>query len=114
MTDEELIAELEAAESGAMYLDAEIWKHVAGDQASALDIPPAYTVSLDCALRLVPDGAWLRIQHQRGWDTHEKTCSAGFDIGQSPYAMYATAATLPLAMCLAALKWRAIQSSPTA
>jgi hypothetical protein len=114
MTLAEIISTLEADDHGSMAMDWEIWRCVAGEDASALDLPPPYTVSLDAAIRLAPDGAWLNLGHRRDRDTQDKVCSAGFDVGQSPYGMYACAATLPLAMCLAALKWRAAITSSQA
>lgn len=67
----DLIARLEKEPSGSLALDREVWEAVAGDDASALEIPPAYTVSLDRALTLVPKGRYVKLQidrtHDRAW-----------------------------------------------
>ena len=53
-----LIARLEAAAHGSFDLDREIWEYVAGDDASKLDLPPAYSVSLAPEIAGDGDGYW--------------------------------------------------------
>lgn len=94
MAENPLIRKVEKAEHGSMALDYEIWAHVAGDDASKLDIPPAYSVSIDRAMSLVPDARWVSVE--RWHNGRGKVAIFGCD-------QYFEAATPALALCAAAL-----------
>lgn len=92
---DDLIAKLEAAESGSRELDVAIWDALGG---WSVNNPPSYTTSLDAALALaerVLPGWFLSLDtsgvHARLW------------IGERP-SFAGLAATAPLALCIAILK----------
>lgn len=112
MTD--LIERLKAAETGSRELDVEIAEDVLGqivewvgaenEPAEVLRIMPLdhgvmwelphYTTSLDAAMTLVSKGETVEI-----WRTFKGKCVA--DVGRD-HGVY-SGATLPLALCIAAL-----------
>lgn len=118
---ESIIARLEKGETGSK-IDAELHKArwpsakfterapgvlLIGEGGGAMVVhQPYYTTSLDAALSLAPEIAWLNMGHRRG-DDGERVCYAGFDLDKRPYTAGARAATFPLALCIAALRARA-------
>ena len=125
-----LIEKLEKATGPSQELDAEIaiavgvappsgeggwwrckkpnwqWKHAAHEPTTPPWEPARYTSSIDAALTLVPEGLdeeMKRARHRKGWRVNLWEPSR---VGQS-----ADAQTLPLALCIAALKARAYTES---
>jgi hypothetical protein len=111
----DLIARLVEAKTGSFVLDGEIWKVVCPKRFENLLRPPAYTVSLDAALTLVPEGfavACLGI-----WPG-ERASLKILGTHKAPDGRYwhehtdgiweAEGATAPLAVCVGALKAREI------
>jgi hypothetical protein len=126
MTDSErdrlgdLIAKLEAAPKGAGKLDVEIDLAVnpnmkqpaermdptlfVGNRFGYEHSPPRYTTSLDAALTLVPNRCDVG---NIGWDPSGNACSLQeFSNGHVHSVAVGYAVTLPLAVCIAALKAR--------
>lgn len=103
----ELIAKLEKAEAGSRELDACIAEMLSPSDDPAYDAmlygdyPPRYTTSIDAALTLVPERTQLAL-NRTGFEDQADTCRAEVDWSNSTWAD-----TLPLALCIAALKARA-------
>ena len=120
MTD--LIARLEAATEGSLELDAEIWMTLypnwrnfprTEDGGWITDMGKSaraygYTTSLDAAMTLVPEGAFVEL-HISPKGT---SCDAEVSLNDGKFLIAddtvktSTAATAPLALCIAALKAR--------
>lgn len=115
-----LISRLEAAESGSRELDIEItifvFPKVVRRHANfyindlRIEIQP-YTTSLDAALTLVPEGwfVWGLSDHRTSvhyfGDKHEHVCwRASLQTIEGGRLTVASAKTLHLALCIAALK----------
>jgi hypothetical protein len=93
----DLIAQLKAASEGSQGLNIEISLLVLPQRSSELALRD-YTRSLDAALTLVPEGrAWVVRDLKPG-------CYAAIFTGQDRGV--AKAATVPLALCIAALRVR--------
>lgn len=102
----ELIKRLEEAAEGSEELDVAIVREVFGyEKDNPLWHCLPYTTSLDAALTLVPEGTAIEMTGEagaEGWgtrltDDHSKETMA-------------LSTTLPLALCIAALKAREVQS----
>lgn len=101
-----LISVLQTAKEGSEYLDYSVQRVLFGMTKPV----PEYTRSLDAALRLVPEG-WTINRLSQLTD-----CRGGFagwvgDIYRAtdaviPYPSCGTAASAPLALCLAAMRAR--------
>lgn len=109
MTAEQLIAALEAADGARYVLDQAIAKLVLPADILARVVPPPYTVSIDAALTLVPEGwRWSLDWTQR---PHYQDCgradlyAPGSGI-KPPDVCDVYAATPAIALCIAALKAR--------
>lgn len=105
---DELIAKLEAAKEGSRELDAEIFEAWSGKSAyhdargfsgatvrKMIQGLPAYTTSIDAALTLVPDGLFYELRSQ-----YRTACIRK----RGRVTDSAKAATIPLALCIAALR----------
>lgn len=102
MTD--LIERLEKATGPDREIDHDIRKTVEGwHENTRLTQVPLYTTSIDAALTLVPEGVhWqLRTSEVPGWFT---SCWGDFGVTWAQYS----AASPAIALCIAALKARAI------
>lgn len=104
MTLSELIAALEAADGPGLDLDEAIKTGLSREGVWVpLGLPP-YTVSLDAALTLVPEGCGFTLNVNR--DTSEAEVF-GEETGTSPWVIVHPARRTPaLALCIAALKAR--------
>lgn len=67
---------------------------------------PEYTRSLDAAMTLGLADGWVNMDHRRNSETGERECHFHWDLSPALYTAGATAATFPLACCIAALKAR--------
>ncbi len=107
----DIIAELEKAEAGSRELDRIIFELVKGrkrhistfEQYESSEILPRYTVSIDAALILVPEGhEWetgSNLENQKGW------AKVGDNVWDECFEdIVVIAATPALALCIAALK----------
>lgn len=108
-----LITRLEAATEGSIELDRLIWEAVAGEKARKLELPPCFTISLDDAISLVPEGyAWRigKIHHGYTRDVKFFVFEASVSFQAGPGApierYYRHGKTMTLALCIAALKAR--------
>lgn len=127
MTIDELIARLEAATGPNRKLDSEICRaagwEVRADKKFGGDYyqprknytwqdVPAYTASIDAALTLVPEGWSVQSLSQSldltWWDcTLERVCCEdGLFLGSGVEVTADARPSLPLALCIAALKAR--------
>lgn len=99
MTNEELIAALEAADGPSFTLEQEIFRSI-NPHATKLSIPNNYTASIDAALMLVPEGMTIGLMSVG--DVYH------FGIGENDRQaqFYAVASHPAIAICIAALKAR--------
>ncbi len=97
MMTADLIARLEAASAGSEVLDTAIKKVVGRNDPAACWEAKPYTTSLDAAVALVPD--------ELGWMIRRLPSGACMAVVEM--CRPAHAATVPLAVCIAALKARA-------
>ena len=99
----DLIAKLEAATEGSHEFDGLIWDTLGPVKPRSIH---RYTSSLDAALTLVPEGCDVDMQTRKryamvaDWRGRDHGVPLGSSIG---------VATLPLALCIAALKARVDQ-----
>lgn len=126
---DELIARLEAASEGDTGLrvigglDDQIWRLVNDKQwfftgwQYDLKEAPRYTTSIDAALTLVPEGWFIKLRCGKPVGAEGEFChceldcdadSIGRDLDDDEpmYAKALNAPTLPLALCIAALRAR--------
>lgn len=104
---EELIRRLEQASGPShelnMMIARECWEWLGCTYVDS-DVPD-FVGSIDAALTLWPDDGWPNIGKRRDHNDPNKTFyHAGFELGRAPYYCGGCAATIPLAMCIAALK----------
>jgi hypothetical protein len=115
--------ELDAAIVKALYPDAHVGIYIVGDEeptvfhASPLVADkrtlPAFTGSIDAAMTLAQPNWWWSASAPLspaayGYSREDqRTPRAGFEMTEEPYSAGARAATIPLAICAAALRARA-------
>lgn len=100
---ERLLSLLQDAPAGAYALDKAIWRYLLPNASHRDDVPPPYTVSLDAARSLCVSGTlWAVGSMEDGpfarlvWPQKDGGYIGGY--------FEATAATAPLALCIAALR----------
>jgi hypothetical protein len=113
MKNADLIAKLEAATEGSLYLDQYIWEAKEGVEGTHSSVAarvvsrafPPYTTSLDAALMLVPEG-WAWIVEDTVWrdgsSGREGIGACVWNCSEKPPIRRAE--TPPLALCIACLR----------
>ena len=105
----ELIEGLEAAAGPSTKLDEMIVVALSGQDPMDFDGPwdaPAYTASLDAAMTLIPEGADWMADNFDG--PHDRRCTATIYAGGPGHE--ASGSSPALALCIAALRARALSS----
>lgn len=111
MTDlEKLIERLEAATEGSRHLDSIIhWQRFDGIGTGYRQDAPAYTSSIDVAMTLFKSRDGYGALHMFWFEGSKGATVKAFPFDEADEAdmIRVTARTLPLAICIAALKARA-------
>jgi hypothetical protein len=102
--------EASRAEGGAdmAYLDRDIHRAVVDPQAELLDAP-GYTISLDAAMTLAPEGWHISFLSEDRYTKRPMLALGRIGDNSGHIAPCEGAETLPLALCAAALRARAGQ-----
>lgn len=111
MTDMSLIKRLESATEGSRELDQAIYAEILERNpfypGPALGSPYVqhYTTSLDAALTLVPEGMEISLTDLYGIPMAE----VGLNVPEGSHTARLEHGTLPLALCIAALRARGVE-----